>query len=421
METFIKSILPKSIWGRCLLILSAPLLLVQIGLLYVFFERHTETILRLNAQNIAGDAAVVAKIYEIDPGFAKKIATTHFKFHFQNDQIIGKNSWLVSFLNQAFKDHVRNAYHISLLEDDVCISIKTKKGLICFTTPAKRLLSRTTFLVFVVTFLVSVFALLIAALFMKRQINPIRKLSKAAQQFGCGNFDHVKPSGAIEVRHAIISFNEMSDKIKRHISERLEMIAALSHDLRTPLTRLKLRLACMPKNQESLDLASDIDEMHKMIETFLLYARSQAQEQLSSIHALSFLDSFKPHVPLLSISCQSDIVLKIRPILFKRCLNNLFDNAMRFAKNIIHIQIKDGEKSVTFTIDDDGPGIDQDQREAVFKPFYHLDKSRNFNNAGVGLGLSIVRDIVSSHGGTIVLERSPQKGLRVIFEIPKTS
>jgi two-component system osmolarity sensor histidine kinase EnvZ len=304
-------------------------------------------------------------------------------------------------------------------KDDLVITLYTKKGTLCLATPTKRLLSRTTPLVLVFTFFLSFFSLIIAALFMKRQVYPIRELSKAAHAFGCGNFHYfLKASGATEVRQAIVSFHEMRERIQCHLSERFEMLACLSHDLRTPLTRLKLRLACMPKTEDLKSLSHDVDQMHQMIETFLMYARSQAQEDIQFIPIYQFLSEFQKDFPLLSIDCSASLSFYGRPILLRRCFSNVLSNAARFAKNTIHILVTQNSKSIVFTIDDDGPGIPEDEYESVFRPFYRLDTSRNLDKTGVGLGLSTVRDTVRIHGGNVTLNKSPLSGLRVVIEIP---
>ena len=413
----IKNFLPKGLLWRFILILLAPLVLVQIGLLYVFLERHTETVLRLLAQDIAGDVAAVVEIYEQNPKLAKNIASRHFRFHINSYGFKNKSSsWLSSFLDAAFKAHLTVPYRFAITQDHLNIAVYTIQGPLYLKTTLKRLFSRTTPLVFVVTTLLAFFAFIVAAFFVRNQIRPMRELARAARALGRGNADYfLKPSGAQEVRQAITAFNDMRSKLQRHLKERLEMLACLSHDLRTPLTRMKLQIACMPQSEDLSELKNDIEHMQHMLEIFLNYARSQAHEDLRPIDLFVFFNAFKKEFPSVEILGAEELTLYARPVLFRRCFVNLLSNAERFAKKRITLHIIQKSNMISFALDDDGPGIPEKERENIFRPFYRLDSARNLDHPGVGLGLSIVRDIVQLHGGVVTLHDSPLGGLRVII------
>lgn len=413
----IKNFLPKGLLWRFILILLAPLVLVQIGLLYVFLERHTETVLRLLAQDIAGDVAAVVKIHEKNPQLAKNIATRHFRFRIEPYEFKNKeNSWLSLFLHTALRTHLTMPYRLAIVQDHLNILVHTAQGPLYIKTTLKRLFSRTTPLVFVVTTLLAFFAFVIASFFVRNQIRPMKALAGAARAFGLGNANYsLKPSGAQEVRQAIIAFNDMREKLQRHLKERLEMLACLSHDLRTPITRMKLQIACMPQSKDLSELKNDIEHMQHMLETFLNYARSQAHEDLKPIDLFVFFNALKKEFPSLEILGAEELTLYVRPVLFRRCFVNLLTNAERFAKKRIVLHIVQKSNMISFALDDDGPGIPEKERENIFRPFYRLDSSRNLDHPGVGLGLSIVRDIVQLHGGNVTLHDSPLGGLRVII------
>ena len=262
----------------------------------------------------------------------------------------------------------------------------------------------------------------VAVIFMRNQVRPIRRLAAAADEFGKGrDAPRFKPEGATEVRQAASAFISMRDRIQAQITQRTKMLAGVSHDLRTPLTRMKLQLEMAEKPDDMEDLKRDIAEMEHMLEGYLAFARGEGDEQPRSTNISSMLsdvvESAKRKGAEVDLHTEGDIILPVRPNAFKRCIINLVDNADRYAT---HVSVRAGKRgeAIEVTIDDDGPGIPKDKFEDVFKPFFRLDESRNQVTGGVGLGLTIARDVVRGHGGEISLDVSPLGGLRARLTLP---
>jgi two-component system osmolarity sensor histidine kinase EnvZ len=264
----------------------------------------------------------------------------------------------------------------------------------------------------------------VASLFMRNQIRPIRRLAEAAERFGKGqDVGDYHPEGAMEVRKAGLSFNVMRDRIRRQLHERTEMLAGVSHDLRTPLARMKLQLAMMPANApETLNLREDVDVMQKMLEGFLNFARGAGEEAPQTVLLSEFLHSvghqFRNSALSITTNCPPEIKIHGKIEMLKRCLTNLLVNSQQYADHA-WIEGHLNGRFLEMTVDDNGPGISEAHREDVFRPFYRLDVSRNLETGGVGLGLSIARDVIRNHGGQICLGDSPQGGLKVLIRLPQ--
>ena len=260
----------------------------------------------------------------------------------------------------------------------------------------------------------------IAIIFLKNQTRPIINLAKAAERFGRGeNIDEYRPSGALEIRKAGLEFDKMRKRIMRHLNQRSEMLSGISHDLRTPLTRLKLQLAFVKDNELSNKMSLDIDEMEKMLNEYLQFTSSSYQEKNETFDISDLVKKIveKYYSSNISIKIISRVYMSGRKNLIERSINNLINNALRYAKKI-DLQLSKSNNNVLITIDDDGPGIPENERVNVLKPFYKIDKSRGDSSSSVGLGLSISSDIIQSHGGNILLDRSPMDGLRVKIFLP---
>ena len=260
----------------------------------------------------------------------------------------------------------------------------------------------------------------IAIIFLKNQTKPIVNLSKAAERFGKGDFiSGIRPSGAAEIRKAAYEFDRMAKRIDRHLKQRSEMLSGISHDLRTPLTRLKLQLALLDQKSISIKMSKDIDEMESMLKSYLQFAKSQLQEEsvATNINELFKEIINEKNNKNLYLNYSKEIILIARKNSLKRCFNNVIENGLNYATNV-HVNLTKTSNRISILIDDDGPGIPINQYKNVFKPFYRLDESRNLNRSGVGLGLSIAEDIVRSHGGNIELNESKQKGLQVKISLP---
>ena len=247
------------------------------------------------------------------------------------------------------------------------------------------------------------------------------KLSKAAERFGRGErVDDLRPSGASEIRKATLEFDKMMKRINKHLTQRSEMLSGISHDLRTPLTRLKLQLAMMDKKDTAKKMASDIDEMEKMLNDYLQYTKSQSQEDYVEINLKNILDDILKNFDTNKYYFVNKDNIKIqgRKNLIKRCISNIVENGLSYG-NKIFVELRKSVNSAIITVEDNGPGIPKNEYENVFKPFYRVDKSRGLNKSGVGLGLSIAQDIVKSHGGNISLsEGKQQNGLLVKISLP---
>lgn len=428
----LKLIMPRSLFGRSLIILVTPLILVQVVLGYIFFDRHTETILRLLSNTIAGDIQMVVEMVEDGQRFSRIAELAHknlmldLKLREEKRLLrkgIYKSTWLYGFMEDALRDKLKSPYFLRMDQDNIYLDVEVQQGILHFETPRKRLFSRTTPLVLIWTTASALLLFIVASLFMRNQIRPLRRLGDAAERFGKGqDAGDYRPEGATEVRKAGVSFNIMRDRIRRQLNERTEMLAGVSHDLRTPLARMKLQLAMMPRSSETINLSEDVDQMQKMLEGYLDFARGAGDEAPQSILLADFLHELKLrfHNTSLNISidCPLELKIQVKVQMFKRCLMNLLVNSERYADHV-WIGAQSNGRFFEIIVDDNGPGIPPSQREEVFRPFYRLDVSRNLETGGVGLGLSIARDVIRNHGGQIRLGDSPQGGLRVHIRLPQ--
>ena len=264
------------------------------------------------------------------------------------------------------------------------------------------------------------FLIAIAIIFLKNQTRPIINLAKASEKFGRGeDVEDFSPSGALEIRLAGYEFDKMRKRIIRHLNQRSEMLSGISHDLRTPLTRMKLQLAFIKDNEISKKLSDDITEMEKMLNEYLQFASLRSGETTETFDISELIENTvqKYEKNEIITDIPERVYLDGRRNLIQRCLNNLIDNSIKYSKNIL-VSLKKSTNSIIITVDDDGPGIPEKERENVFKPFYKIDKSRGDSKSSVGLGLSIASDIIRSHGGNIKLESSSKNGLRAKIFLP---
>ena len=308
------------------------------------------------------------------------------------------------------------------IDRHVVIDVQLPNGVLHIVTARKRLFSTTTY-IFVLWMVGSSLALLaVATIFMRNQVKPIRRLAEAADDFGKGrDARKFKPEGATEVRQAAIAFIAMKERIQRHITQRTEMLAGVSHDLRTPLTRMKLQLEMATETSELINLKEDLSEMETMLCGYLDFAKGEGGEKQILTNLGNLLDIIATQArrkgSIIDLHVEGEINVPVRPKVFKRAIINLIDNAVRYAE---HVSLRVGKREdfVDIIIDDDGPGIPEGIREDVFKPFFRIDESRNMETGGVGLGLSIARDVVRGHGGDIKLGTSPVGGLRARVILP---
>ena len=268
----------------------------------------------------------------------------------------------------------------------------------------------------------AIIIILVSILFMRNQVRSIHDLAEFADKFGKGyDSENFKPTGATEVRQASKAFIEMKKRINKHVEQRTKMLAGVSHDLRTPLTRIKLQLAMIEPKEPIKDLENDVIEMEKMIQGYLDFAKGKERVIDNSVNVSDLLRSiisgYRNYHKNIELKSKSGILIHVNSNAFRRAITNIIDNAVRYAKSIV-ININSTKKNMILTIDDDGIGIPEKQRIEVFKPFYRLDKSRNIESANTGLGLSIAKDIIIGYGGDIHLDNSPLGGLRVVIKMP---
>ncbi len=433
----LKRLLPQTLFGRSVLIIVMPLILLQVISAYIFYEGHWERVARRLALGVAGDIATVISSLGEFPGPRNRQAViamardnTNLRITLKDGAILpnvkppAAGGRLDRMLSRALDARVRRPYHIDSLsfDRDVKIKIQLPGGVLDIMVSRKRLFSSTTYIFVMWMVGSSLILFAVAMIFMRNQVRPIRRLASAADNFGKGrDVPNFKPQGAIEVRQAATAFNIMRERIRRQISQRTEMLAGVSHDLRTPLTRMKLQIAMLGDTTEAAELKADVEEMEKMVEGYLEFARGEGTEDMVPTDLDGLLhdvaNSARRAGNNIRIEANGAMTVPLRPAAFKRCLTNLVNNAIRHGNEVVVSAERVGT-SIEVTVDDDGPGIPLDQRAQVFQAFHRLDDSRNLETGGVGLGLTIARDVMLSHGGTITLDQSPAGGLRARLRLP---
>ncbi len=432
----IKRFLPRSIEGRTILILLVPVIVIQLITVYIFFERHFSTLSVDLSRAVAGDIAMIVDEIERDPAsqarvFAAAAESLELSVAFETGAELANDppvqSWnplIEPILRTALEERVGRPFTIGAYGSDTWAEIRVQlpNGVLDVRSPEHRLFPYTA-LVFIL-WVVGASAILtsISVIFMRNQVRPIRRLAIAAESFGKGRDTiRLRPAGATEVRQAAAAFIVMRDRIRRQIGQRTEMLAGVSHDLRTPLTRMKLQLALMGEDEAIEELRADIIEMEQMIDAYLAFVRGEGGEAPRTTDVAQLLREVIDGLPdgwAVALAVEGLLEIEVRPVAMKRCLGNLIGNALRYG-NTVQVHADLHPKSVSVVIDDDGPGIAPEHREAVFRPFVRLDPSRNAATGGVGLGLTIARDIAHGHGGEINLEDSPLGGLRVVLTLPR--
>ncbi len=436
-ESFVKRLLPKSLFGRSLLIIITPLVLLQVVSAFVFYESHWDKVSLRLARSLAGDIAAVTDLMRRYPGAENRVwifelaaGKLGLEVSLRKEKILSgspsdSGQTFDMPLSKALREAVRRPFRIDTESRArrVVVTLQLSEGVLEIAVPRKRLFSSTTYIFVLWMIGISLILFGVAVVFMRNQVKPIRRLAQAADDFGKGrdvpaNF---KPEGAAEVRKAASAFIAMRDRIKRQINERTEMLAGVSHDLRTPLTRMKLQMAIEDGTEGMAELKEDVDEMEHMLEGYLAFARGEGTEKPCPTNLNALLEEVASQARrkggAVDLHCEGTLVLPLRPHGFKRCVTNLLDNAIRYAD---HVSLRAGRRghAIEITIDDDGPGIPEDSREDVFKPFFRLEGSRNPETGGVGLGLSIARDLARSHGGDLELGAAPSGGLRARIRLP---
>lgn len=436
---WLKKIAPKSLYARFLLIIILPIALMQTIIIYAFYERHWDSMSRNMAASLGGEIGLLVNGLEridhaeYDSIFiaAKEFMSLNITFE-ENTVLPEENKETLlhplkdkySLLSEVLEDHFDYPFSIHPMGGKhINIRIAFDGGTLDIIASKKRLASPSTNIFILWLIASSLLFLTISILFLKNQVRSIVRLTQAVEQFGKGHdIPDFKPQGAKEVRRAALTFIEMKERIKRLLTRRTEMLAGVSHDLRTPITRMRLQVEMLKDGEEKNQLLSDINEMEKMLKGYLDFARGTSQEAVSPIKLKQFMKDLtsRSHYSDVSIksTIQKETEIPAKPEALRRCMTNLLENSARYAK---HIKISDkalDDHHIEIIIDDDGCGIPEDKRSDVFQPFYRIEHSRNQETGGVGLGLAIVRDIVHSHGGEVVLSDSPMGGLRVTITLP---
>lgn len=431
----LKKFLPRSLLGRSLLIVVTPLIVLQAVSAYIFYESHWDQVSKSLALGLAGDVAMVVDLLRHDPSEAGREQvleaaerTMDIAVSLEPGEILPNmyaiHTALEGEVRRALRDRLDKPARVDAESnpDVVFIDVQLPEGVLSVVAPRSRLFS-TTIYVFVLWTVGGTLMLLgIATMFMRSQVRPVLRLARAADNFGKGrDVPNFKPEGAREVRLAARAFIAMRARILRQITQRTEMLAGVSHDLRTPLTRMKLELAMMKSSDGVAALKDDVCEMERMLEGYLDFARGEGAETPEPRDVVALLDEAVRQANRISVGvelkAEGELVVPLRPDAFRRCISNLIGNASRYAR---HVAVDAGKRgrTIEIVIDDDGPGIPENQREEVFKPFFRLEGSRNPGTGGVGLGMTIARDVARGHGGEIVLGDSPEGGLRVRLQLP---
>jgi two-component system osmolarity sensor histidine kinase EnvZ len=434
----LERLMPQSLLGRSIIIIVTPIVLLQAVSAWVFYTSHWDTVTRRMAGSVAGDIAAIIRLMPrpIDPSRATELFAVaedimDIKFTFKpgeilpNDPTVTRQNLVDHALKNALASSLRRPFLIDSrsLKNYVQIHVQLADGVLRAVVRRRRLFSSTTYVVLLWMIGTSLALLTFATIFMRNQVRPIRQLAKAADDFGRGrDVRDFRPSGAAEVELAGHAFNLMRDRIRRQISQRTEMLAGVSHDLRTPLTRMKLQLALMGDNPETIDLKKDIDEMERMVGGYLAFARGEGTERVVDSDLVEAVtdavnDARREGANIALSVPDRRIKLPLRRDAFRRALTNVIGNARRYA-NRIEVSVRPRGNGIDVIVDDDGPGIPAARREDVFRPFFRIEESRNPETGGTGLGLVIARDAMRSHGGDITLHDSPLGGLRAILRLP---
>ncbi|WP_027055057.1 ATP-binding protein [Mesorhizobium erdmanii] len=431
--------MPKRLYARSLIIVIAPMILLQSVVAFVFMERHWATVTQRLSQATVRDIAAIIDLIETyphDADYANIIRIAQDRMQLKVDLLPPDPlpppgpkpffSILDDVLSAEITRQINRPFWIDTVGNSNIVEVRVQlenKVLRVFVRRSQAYASNThIFLIWMVG--TSLVLLMIAIPFLRNQIRPILTLAEAAESFGKGRPmpRDFRPRGAEEVRRAGFAFIQMRERIERQIEQRTAMLTGVSHDLRTILTRFKLQLALAGgKTETKAALNQDIDDMQSMLEGYLAFARGEASEDPGRFDLEAYFQKLGEEAALrkckLSTTLSGDPTVHVRPNAFARLLSNVIGNAFRYARTV-EVSANHGRGSLVVTVDDNGPGIPDDKREDVFKPFVRLDEARNLDASGTGLGLSIARDIARSHGGDITLDDSPLGGLRAIIKVP---
>ena len=434
LSKFIKSLLPRRLFYRALLIVAVPIIVLQLVITIVFFDSLWIKTNKGMTRALVGEMKTFITAYD-NGKYNNNDLSGLFSIYldlnveFKSDQLFNKSlkeRWFSPIdrtLRRELKSNIGLGnywFDTTSYKELIHINIKHNNGYFEFFIPKDRVTSTSARMFALWITLPALLMITIAIIFLKNQTRPIVNLAKAAERFGRGeNIDEYRPSGALEIRQAGLEFDKMRKRIMRHLNQRSEMLSGISHDLRTPLTRLKLQLSFIKNEELSKKMSLDIDEMEKMLNEYLQFTSSTYLEKDETFDISELIENTinKYENDNISKKLIPRVYMNGRKNLIQRSLNNIIDNSIKYADKI-NLGLSKKDNNIIITIDDDGPGIPENEYQNVFKPFYKLDKGRGDSRSSVGLGLSITSDIIKSHGGNIILEKSSLNGLRVKVFLP---
>ncbi len=435
LNNIIKKILPKKLFYRSLLIVATPIIILQIIITIVFFDSLWIKANKGMTRSLVGEVETLFDVYRTQQDQKQKetlIAIYNKNFDLtvtlkENEILpIKKTERWYSPIDRTLRRELKPVFGNSYWFDTtsykeiVDLRIQHKENILQIFFPKNKIAPSAARLFALWITVPGLFLIFIAIIFLRNQTRPLVNLAKAAEKFGKGEYvKEFRPSGAKEIRQAAFEFDRMRKRITVHLNQRSEMLSGISHDLRTPLTRLKLQLAFLKEKDLVKKMGDDIEEMERMLNEYLEFASQQKTEDTELTNLNSMIEDIakKYEKDRINLFLEESPEINIRPNSIKRCLINLIDNALAYGKRA-EIFSKKSMNAMIVLIDDDGSGIPESEYQNVLKPFYRIDKSRNQNKSGVGLGLSIANDIIRSHGGNISLEKSPLNGLRVKVSLP---
>ncbi|NDA22001.1 MAG: sensor histidine kinase [Proteobacteria bacterium] len=432
LSNYIKNLLPKRLFYRGLLIVAVPIVVLQITISVVFFDSLWIKTNSGMTRALVSEVKTFVDAYDNDEtnkDFIIVLFKDHLGFNikYEKEKIIPDNvpeRWF-SPVDRSLRRELKNKnliywFNTTNFKDVIDLRIKYGDGYFQFYIPRDRLTTSSARLFGLWITLPAFLMIMIAIIFLKNQTRPIIKLAEASEKFGKGeDLEEFRPSGALEIRKAGQEFDKMRKRILRHLNQRSEMLSGISHDLRTPLTRIKLQLAMIKDENLSQKLSSDVDEMEKMLNEYLQFASTGAKDKTETFNISEQISDLinKYENPNIIKDFNDRIYYNGRKNLINRCINNLIENSLKFAKKV-EVKIEKQQDNIIIAISDDGPGIPQEEYENITKPFYKIDKSRSEKKSSVGLGLSIASDIVKSHGGDITFAKSKFGGLEVAISLP---
>jgi len=433
LSNFVKKILPKRLFYRSLIIVATPIILLQIIITVVFFDSLWIKANKGMTRSLVGEVQTMFDVYKKGDANEQEMIINLYNKNFdfvivfkENELVPTKKTerWF-SPIDRSLRRELKPVFDsfwfdTTSYKELVDLRIKYKNGALQIFFPRHKIAPSSARIFALWVTLPGFFLIFIALIFLKNQTRPLVNLAKAAEKFGKGEFiKEFRPSGAREIRQAAYEFDRMRKRITIHLNQRSEMLSGISHDLRTPLTRLKLQLALLKQQDIAKKMSDDIDEMERMLNEYLDFASDQKHEKTEMIDINQIIENIvkKYDDKKINLKLEEDKKINIRVNSIKRCLINLIDNGLAYGEKV-DILTKKTMQSIIIIIDDDGPGIPENEHQNVMKPFYRIDKSRSQNKSGVGLGLSIANDIIRSHGGSISLEKSPLNGLRARVSLP---